>query len=60
MKTGRPKATLTLTTDEVAQLQSLLAARSIPHGLVTRVRMILLSHEGLCQSSAEVDPFILM
>lgn len=47
MKTGRPKATLTLTTDEVAQLQSLITARSIPHSLGTRARMIVLSHEGL-------------
>lgn len=47
MKTGRPKATLTLTTDEVAQLHSLITARSIPHSLGTRARMIVLSHEGL-------------
>ncbi|MCE3221932.1 MAG: ISRSO5-transposase protein [Nitrospira sp.] len=47
MKTGRLKATLTLTTDEVAQLHSLITARSIPHSLGTRARMIMLSHEGL-------------
>ena len=51
MKTGRPKAALTLTTDEVAQLQSLITARAIPHGLGTRARMILLSHEGLSNAA---------
>lgn len=47
MKTGRPNATVALTADEVAQLQSLSTSRSIPHGLGTRARMILLSHDGL-------------
>jgi hypothetical protein len=32
MKIGRPKSPLALTADEVAQLQSLVASRSIPMG----------------------------
>lgn len=51
MKTGRPKPPLALTADEVAQLQSLSTSRSIPHGLGTRARMILLSHDGLSNAA---------
>ncbi len=51
MKTDRPKAALTVTTDKVAQLQSLITARAISHGLGTRARMILLSHEGLSNAA---------
>jgi putative transposase len=51
MKTGRPKAALTLTTDEMAQLHSLITSRSIPHGLGARARMILLSHDGLTNAA---------
>src|SRR5581483_10172672 len=51
MKIGRPKCPLALTADEVAQLQSLVASRSIPHGLATRARMILLSHAGLSNAA---------
>ncbi len=46
MKTGRPKAALAVTTEELAQLQRLIASRSRPQGIVARARMILLSHEG--------------
>lgn len=51
MKTGRPKTALILTTEERAQLQSLVASRSIPHGLGTRARMILLSHDGMSNAA---------
>ncbi len=51
MKTGRPKVALTLTTDEAAQLQGLITARSIPHSLGTRARMIMLSHDGLSNTA---------
>lgn len=47
MKTGRPKSPLTLTPEEVAQLQSVVASRSMPQGLATRARIILLSRGGL-------------
>lgn len=46
MKTGRPKATLVLTTEELAQLRALIASRSMPQGLAARARIILWSHEG--------------
>lgn len=49
MKTG--KIPLALTPDEVAHLQSLVASRSIPHGLGLRARMILLSHDGLSNAA---------
>lgn len=51
MKTGRPKSPLGLTSDEVAQLQSVVASRSIPQGLAPRARMILLSHAGLSNAA---------
>lgn len=51
MKTGRPTSPLVLTPDEAAQLQSLVASRSIPHGLATRARMILLSQAGLSNTA---------
>jgi len=46
MKTGRPKAALALTAEELAQLQGLLASRSMPQGIAARARIILLSHAG--------------
>ena len=46
MKTGRPTATLGLTTEELAQVRALIASRSIPQGLAARARMILWAHEG--------------
>jgi len=47
MKTGRPKKPLTLTSDERGQLESLAASRSLPHGLVRRAQIVLLSAEGM-------------
>ncbi|HSE59841.1 MAG TPA: IS630 family transposase [Nitrospiraceae bacterium] len=51
MKTGRPKPPLGLTPDEVAQLQRVVASRSIPQGFATRARMILLSDDGLSNAA---------
>ena len=51
MKTGRPKAPLALTAEEVTALQRLVTARSTPHGLATRARLILLSHDGLSNAA---------
>lgn len=42
---------LALTTNEVAQLQSLGTSRSIPHGLGTRARTLQLSPDGLSHSA---------
>lgn len=51
MKTGRPKAPLALTAEEVTALQRLVTTRSTRHGLATRARLILLSHEGLSHAA---------
>jgi putative transposase len=52
MITGRPKPTLTLTTDEHTQLRSLAGSRTLPHALVARARLVLWSAEG--QSNTQI------
>jgi transposase len=47
MRSGRPKHSLNLTAQERAQLESIVASRSLPHGLVRRARMILLTEDGV-------------
>ena len=47
MGTGRPKASLNLTAQERADLEAIVASRSLPHGLVRRANMILLSESGV-------------
>ena len=54
MKLGRPQAVLVLTQEQRAQLESLASSRSLPHGLVIRVRIILLSAQGLTNRSIAV------
>lgn len=54
MKTGRPKAELALTTDELAHLRSLIASRLMPQGLAARARMIQWAHEK-CSNTAIAD-----
>ena len=51
MKTGRPKKTLRLAKEEYEQLRSLTASRSLPHGLVRRVRIVLMAADGLANRS---------
>lgn len=46
MAMGRPKAELTLSADEHAQLQSMARSRSIPAALATRARIVLGSAAG--------------
>src|SRR5580704_17661627 len=46
MAMGRPKATLVLSPEQRAQLESIASLRSLPAGLVTRVRIVLLSASG--------------
>lgn len=46
MAKGRPKTALVLTREEREQLENIAASRSLPAGLVTRVRIILLSASG--------------
>src|SRR6202521_3487343 len=47
MKLGRPLLPLQLDGEQRQQLEALASSRSLPHGLVTRVRIILLSADGL-------------
>lgn len=47
MAMGRPKQSLNLTANERAELESIIASRSLPHGLVRRARMILLTEDGV-------------
>ncbi len=52
MRTGRPKATLELTSDEQLQLKSLAGSRTLPHALVSRAKLVLWSAKG--QTNAEI------
>jgi putative transposase len=51
MKTGRPKKPLNLADDERAQLASFACSRSLPHGLVRRARIVLMSADGMFNTS---------
>src|ERR1700761_2573453 len=46
MAMGRPKAALVLSAEQRSQLESMARSRSLPTGLVTRVRIVLLSASG--------------
>lgn len=46
MRTGRPKQPLTLSREERQQLEALASSRSLPHGLVRRSRIVLMSADG--------------
>jgi putative transposase len=46
MKTGRPKPDVHLSSEEKEELQSMVSSRSLPYGLVTRARIVLLAAEG--------------
>src|SRR6201998_3609695 len=46
MRTGRPKATLELTADELTQLKSFATSRTLPHSLVSRAKGVLWSAGG--------------
>ncbi|MGH9741738.1 MAG: IS630 family transposase, partial [Candidatus Acidiferrum sp.] len=47
MPMGRPKPALLLRPEESEQLRSVAASRTLPHGLVRRARIILLSASGM-------------
>jgi Homeodomain-like domain len=47
MRTGRPKQSLELTVEERRDLEAIVASRSLPHGLVRRAQMILLTESGV-------------
>ncbi|MDD5233726.1 MAG: IS630 family transposase [Syntrophales bacterium] len=46
MKTGRPKTPIILSADDQSQLNAIANSRSVPHGLVTRAKIILMAAEG--------------
>jgi putative transposase len=46
MAMGRPKVSLALSAEQQQQLESLAGSRSLPAGLVSRVRIILMSASG--------------
>ena len=47
MDTGRPKQTLDLTEQERVYIEAIISSRSLPHGLVRRAQMILLTESGV-------------
>ena len=47
MRSGRPKTPLVLSDEQREQLQGLARSRSLPSGLVNRVRIVLLAAEGV-------------
>jgi transposase len=47
MATGRPKAPIILSQEDVLQLESICRSRSLPHALVRRARVVLMAAEGL-------------
>ena len=46
MTTGRPKIPVILSDEEQKQLESIMRSRSLPHGLVTRARIVLMAAQG--------------
>lgn len=47
MQTGRPRQSLDLSREERTQLESIVASRSLPHGLVRRAQMVLWTETGV-------------
>ena len=47
MRTGRPKTPMNLSQEERQQLQGIVSSRSLPAGLVTRARIVLMAAEGI-------------
>lgn len=47
MSLGRPLIPLQLEREQREQLEAMASSRSLPHGLVMRVRIVLLSADGL-------------
>ena len=46
MRTGRPRVLIVLSKEEHNQLKSIVYSRSLPHSLVTRAHIVLMSDEG--------------
>jgi len=47
MRTGRPKTPVVLADEQREQLQTWARSRSLPQGLVNRLRIVLLAAEGV-------------
>ena len=47
MKTGRPRKPIVLNKEEEQQLKSIATSRSLPYGLVTRAKIIIMTAEGI-------------
>jgi len=54
MPMGRPKTPLLLNPEEKAQLRAVAASRSLPHGLVLRAKIVLLSASGMSNQAIAV------
>ena len=50
MRTGRPRKPIVLSDEEHEQLTSIVRSHSLPHGLVTRAKIILMTVEGIANS----------
>jgi transposase len=46
MQTGRPKTPIVLSAEDQLQLNAIANSRSMPHGVVTRARIVLMAAEG--------------
>lgn len=51
MKTGRPKKPVVLSAENRQQLETITQSRALPHGLVMRARIILLTATGVSNSA---------
>ena len=51
MRTGRPKEPLSLSDEERVQLESFASSRSLPHGLVRRAKIVVLSADGMSNTA---------
>jgi len=47
MKTGRPRIPIMLSQTEALELEAIAGSRSLPYGLVTRAKIVLMSAQGL-------------
>jgi putative transposase len=57
MRTGRPRKPIVLSEEEELELSAIAGSRSLPYGLVTRAKIVLMSTEGLANRgiAARVD-----
>ena len=51
MRTGRPKKPLTVSAEERGQLEAWASSRSLAHGLVRRAKIVLMSADGMSNTT---------